>query len=97
MTVVFDSDKPATAMPAAAEYCGEVVVADIGIPPEAHEGVEPLFTLVDRGWVFDRLPRRRRDTHKGDYGKLLNVAAPSGTWGRRCSRRSPRCVPARAT
>ncbi|WP_101550066.1 MULTISPECIES: NAD(P)H-hydrate dehydratase [Anaerotruncus] len=74
MTVVFDSDKPATAMPAAAEYCGEVVVADIGIPPEAHEGVEPLFTLVDRGWVFDRLPRRRRDTHKGDYGKLLNVA-----------------------
>lgn len=26
MTVVFDSDKPATAMPAAAEYCGEVVV-----------------------------------------------------------------------
>lgn len=74
MTVVFDSDKPATAMPAAAEYCGEVVVADHRHPAEAHEGVEPLFTLVDRGWVFDRLPRRRRDTHKGDYGKLLNVA-----------------------
>lgn len=73
-TVVFDSDKPATVMPAAAEYCGEVVVADIGIPPEAHEGVDPLFTLADRGWVFGRLPRRRRDSHKGDYGKLLNVA-----------------------
>lgn len=65
MTVVFDSDKPATAMPAAAEYCGEVVVADIGIPPEAHEGVEPLFTLVDRGWVFDRCPAAAATPTKG--------------------------------
>ena len=73
-TVVFDSDKPATAMPAAAAWCGEVIVADIGIPPEAHEGIERQFTLVDAAYVFGRLPRRRRDTHKGDYGKLLNVA-----------------------
>ena len=59
---------------AAAAWCGEVIVADIGIPPEAHEGIERQFTLVDAAYVFGRLPRRRRDTHKGGYGKLLNVA-----------------------
>ena len=31
MTIVFDSDKPASVMPCAQKYCGKVVVADIGI------------------------------------------------------------------
>ncbi|MEM1483401.1 NAD(P)H-hydrate dehydratase [Oscillospiraceae bacterium PP1C4] len=74
VTIVFDSDKPATVLPSAQSHCGNVVVADIGIPPEAREGIESAYLLVDSQFVFNHLKKRRRDTHKGDYGKLLNVA-----------------------
>lgn len=74
VTIVFDSDKPASVMPCAQKYCGKVVVADIGIPPEAHADIISNYTLVDGGFVFDRLPMRMRESHKGDYGRLLNIA-----------------------
>ena len=65
VTIVFDSDKPATVLPGAAAWCGEVVVVDIGIPPKAREGIEPLYTVVDEEFVFGILLPRRRETHKG--------------------------------
>ncbi len=74
VTIVFDSDKPATVLPGAAAWCGEVVVVDIGIPPKAREGIEPLYTVVDEEFVFGILLPRRRETHKGSYGRLLNIA-----------------------
>ena len=74
ITIVFDSDKPATAMPGAEDFCGKVVLADIGIPAQAHEGIEPYYHLVDGDFVFEALPARRRRSHKGDYGRLLNIA-----------------------
>lgn len=74
VTVVFDSDKPATVFPASERWCGEVVLADIGIPPEAHGGISSDYRLVNRDWVFENLPKRARESHKGTYGKLLNVA-----------------------
>ena len=73
-TIVFDSDKPATVMPRAAAFCGEVVLADIGIPDEARAGIEENYRLADREFTFSVLKKRARDTHKGSYGKLLNVA-----------------------
>ncbi|WP_101911503.1 NAD(P)H-hydrate dehydratase [Marasmitruncus massiliensis] len=81
MTVVFDSGKPASAFPASEEYCGKVVLADIGIPEEAHEGIHSEFTMVDQEYVFSHLQKRRRRTHKGDYGKLLNVAGSQNYMG----------------
>ncbi len=72
-TIVFDSDKPATVLPCAAEHCGEIVLADIGIPAEAHEGILPKFQLVNSELVFRELQERPRDSHKGSYGKLLII------------------------
>lgn len=72
-TVVFDSQKPATVLPAAEKYCGDVILADIGIPEEAHAGIGERYVLMDDAFVFSRLKKRRRETHKGDYGRLLVV------------------------
>ena len=36
LTVAFDSRKPVHADPRAAEFCGEIVLADIGIPESCH-------------------------------------------------------------
>lgn len=73
-TVVFDSYKPATVMPAAEKYCGKVLLADIGIPREALDSIFPLYFLMEEQLVFDVLKKRARDSHKGDYGRLLNIA-----------------------
>lgn len=81
LTVTFDSAKPACVFPASVEYCGKVVVADIGIPEEAHSDIISIYKMVDQTFVFDHLPKRRRRTHKGDYGKLLNVAGSQSYMG----------------
>ena len=73
-TVMFDSLKPAGVMPCAASFCGRVVTAEIGIPPDAREGVEELFTVVDDLFIAENLPVRQRNSHKGTYGRLLNLA-----------------------
>ena len=56
----------------AADYLGQVVVSDIGIPPvlTAHLPLE----LADQDLVRDLLPPRPRDAHKGTFGKALIVA-----------------------
>ncbi len=47
-------------------YSGRVVVANIGIPPEA-------WAYTGPGDVIEAIPRRRPDSHKGDYGRLAVV------------------------
>lgn len=74
MTITFDSNKPATVMPSCAQHCGQVVVADIGIPPEARDAIAESYVLVDKDYVFSKLQKRERRSHKGTYGKLLCVA-----------------------
>ena len=59
--------------------CGRVRVADIGIPPELIDDVPVGCLAVADGDIT--LPRRRRDTHKGDYGRALIVAGSAGYSG----------------
>jgi NAD(P)H-hydrate epimerase len=48
-------------------YAGEIVVADIGIPPEA-------FLYVGPGDVEVRLPKKKMLAKKGDNGRVLVIA-----------------------
>jgi NAD(P)H-hydrate epimerase len=48
------------------KFCGEIKVADIGIPPEASAYVGP-------GDVEAVLARRSPEAHKGEFGRLLVV------------------------
>lgn len=73
-TIVFDSCKPACIMPRAAEWLGNVTLADIGIPEEARQDIHPVYTRVDAPYVFRCLRPRPRECNKGTFGRLLNIA-----------------------
>ena len=80
VTVTFAAPKVAHVLPPACFRCGEVAVADIGIPRWAIEArsVHGLIEEVDvAGW----LPRRPVDAHKGHFGHLLIVAGRVGRAG----------------
>ena len=64
LTITFHRSK--TGLTRGKEYTGDIVIVDIGIPPEASAYVGP-------GYVA--LTRRVRDvqSHKGDHGRLLIV------------------------
>lgn len=51
------------------EYCGSVVVKDIGIPAEG-----AFVTAPEDEDIARFFPVRRRNTHKGDYGSTCLVA-----------------------
>ncbi|HEX6202333.1 MAG TPA: NAD(P)H-hydrate dehydratase [Thermoanaerobaculia bacterium] len=83
-TVTFAAPKPAHVLSPAAGFCGELLVADLGIPPalveDADEEDGPLHLL--RGpEVAAWLPEREPASHKGDYGHLLVVAGSLGKGG----------------
>jgi len=84
LTVTFAAPKIAHVLAPAAEAAGELVVADLGIPPRLVDEVEEeggrLELLVEdeiAGW----LSPRQRDAHKGTFGHALLVAGSPGKAG----------------
>ncbi len=62
--------------------CGELEIADIGIPPAAESALSgPAAWLIDAEAVTARLPRRGANTHKGSFGHVLVVAGSHGKSG----------------
>ena len=61
----------------AREWCGKVVVVDIGFPPP--DPACPL--LVTDAWAAARLPRLQPTMHKGDRGRVCVVGGADGMTG----------------
>ncbi len=61
----------------AREWCGTVVVVDIGFPPP--DTAWPL--LVTDMWAAERLPRLAPPMHKGDRGRVCVVGGADGMSG----------------
>ena len=61
----------------AREWCGKVVVVDIGFPPP--DTAWPL--LVTDTWAAARLPRLAPQMHKGDRGRVCVVGGADGMSG----------------
>ncbi|MCL2018990.1 MAG: NAD(P)H-hydrate dehydratase [Oscillospiraceae bacterium] len=53
------------------DFCGDLVLLDIGIPDDCYNEYEAVF--IDKS-VIKHIPARKKSSHKGDYGKLLNIA-----------------------
>jgi NAD(P)H-hydrate epimerase len=64
-----------------AEYSKEMVIKDIGIPEEIIEVDSLNMNLITEEMIKKILPRRRNDTHKGNYGKAYIVAGSTGMTG----------------
>lgn len=64
-----------------ADYAGEVIIKDIGIPKAAIENMELNINLITKDMIKAILPFRKRDTHKGNFGKAYVVAGSTGMTG----------------
>ena len=61
----------------AREWCGKIVVVDIGFPPS-----DPAWpVLVTDAWAAVRLPRLQATMHKGDRGRVCVVGGAEGMTG----------------
>lgn len=61
----------------AREWCGRIVVVDIGLPP-----VDPGWPiLITDVWAGTRLPRLTPTMHKGDRGRVTVVGGQAGMSG----------------
>jgi len=61
----------------AREWCGKVVVVDIGFPPP--DSAWPV--LVTDKWAAERLPRLAPQMHKGDRGRVCVIGGADGMSG----------------
>jgi NAD(P)H-hydrate epimerase len=97
MTVTLASPKIPLVLPPAEDHAGDVVIADIGIPPGIIEGLPGLhLELVTPEQLRLFVQPRPVDSHKGDYGRLTIVAGSRqdrrrlpGRHGRPARRRRP--------
>ncbi|MBI3677981.1 MAG: NAD(P)H-hydrate dehydratase [Proteobacteria bacterium] len=79
LTITFFRKKPAHVLMPAREYCGEIVVADIGIPAAAAAGSK-LFENAPALWL-DRFPFPKARGHKYSRGHCLVVSGPADATG----------------
>ncbi|HEX4621757.1 MAG TPA: NAD(P)H-hydrate dehydratase [Myxococcaceae bacterium] len=79
-TTSFGALKVVQVMEPGASICGELHLADIGLPPATIQGLKgsPVF-LLEESDAKARVPARKADSHKGTYGHVLVVA---GSWGK---------------
>jgi NAD(P)H-hydrate epimerase len=82
MTVALGAPKLPLVLPPGEANAGNVVVADIGIPPSVIDNLTgPRLELLTREGVRQLIHPRESDSHKGDYGRVLIIAGSLGKTG----------------
>jgi hydroxyethylthiazole kinase-like uncharacterized protein yjeF len=82
MTVTLAAPKLPLVLPPGEPYAGDVVIADIGIPPGVLEGLDgPRIDLLTPEHVRGLIEPRAAESHKGDFGRVTIVAGSRGKSG----------------
>jgi len=81
LTVTLAAPKVAHIFPPAENFVGELVVADISIPPFLFEEESLKLEFVEEGSIKPYFSKRRKDTHKGTYGHLFVLSGSRGKTG----------------
>jgi len=82
LTITLAAPKLPLVLPPAETRCGDIVIADIGIPAGVLEAVDgPRVDLLTRAAMREAIVPRSADSHKGDYGRVLIVAGSRGKTG----------------
>ncbi len=63
------------------EFSGTVFFDDLEITPPREEGMEPRLERIMDTEILRALPRRRRSSNKGDFGRVLIVGSGPGMPG----------------
>jgi NAD(P)H-hydrate epimerase len=78
VTVTLAAPKPALVLDPAALWCGQVVVADIGLPRAL---LAPTLFVSEAADAAALWPRRAAESHKGRQGHVLVIAGSPGKTG----------------
>ena len=82
MTVTLAAPKIPLILPPADSHCGDLVIADIGIPLPILDDIEgPHIEILTRERMRELVPARAADSHKGDFGRVLVIAGSFGRSG----------------
>jgi NAD(P)H-hydrate epimerase len=65
----------------ALERTGELDLDDLDVPGATFDAASPAATLLARGALAPWLPPRRRNTHKGESGRVLCIGGDHGHGG----------------
>ena len=80
-TVTFAAYKIGMLLFPAADYVGDVIVADISIPSYILDDEDITVNVTDDEFVRANFPKRTNNSHKGSYGKVLVIAGSEGMTG----------------
>lgn len=81
LTVTFQCEKLGTVLFPGKEYAGKVVPVDIGIETSIMENVQEVCFTLEQKDIPERLPKRKENSHKGSYGKILMITGSEGMAG----------------
>lgn len=84
VTVTFCMPKTGLVVNPGCEYAGRLIVANIGIPACALKSRDVRCELIDADMAANLIPRRRQNSNKGDYGKVLIITGSAGMAGSGC-------------
>lgn len=84
ITVTFGAAKQGLLLYPGAEYAGNVVIKNVGFPKEAIESCSPACFMAEESDIMGMLPKRRRDSNKGTYGRVLAAAGTVDMCGAAC-------------
>lgn len=79
MTVTFAAYKIGMLSFPGADFCGKIIVEDISIPKYIKEHIN--INVIDQKIAENIMPKRKANSHKGDYGKLFIVGGSKGLTG----------------
>ena len=80
-TVTFIGRKAGMYTAAAADYCGNITFADLGVPGDIIQRVPVAATLLRQPPLGQLASPRLRNTHKGHYGHVLVIGGDHGMAG----------------
>ncbi|UNC91428.1 NAD(P)H-hydrate dehydratase [Candidatus Contubernalis alkaliaceticus] len=80
-TVTFALPKQGLFLYPGAEYAGEVIVGAISIPEELMDDREVKVNLITQKMVQQLLPKRKPNSHKGTYGRVMILGGSPGFTG----------------
>lgn len=74
VTVTFAKPKIGMYSYPAREFCGKIIIADIGMPEQVFTGFDKKYEITDDDTVRSYIPKRADNSNKGTFGKLLVYA-----------------------
>ena len=83
-TVTFALPKVGLVVHPGCDHTGELVIADIGIPPKAIESQNISMNIIEQACIRGVLGKRTANSNKGSYGKIFVVSGSPGMTGAGC-------------